>query len=387
MLVGYVGRIDLHGVTGWAADTEHPNSIIEVLIYVDGVRVAKVACSDFRQDLRTLQIYGNGCHGFAHSFSEPLPPRLIDRVTVRFLTTGHILPKGEAQLSKREDLSAIMITAPGRSGTTLMMSHLARSPQVCIAETPPFEVRLISYWATVVSTLTNPADYERSTHPDRLEGDGWRIGSNPFSHSSFAGAFHSQELATEYFYSYCPAQLRDLARKLIVEYYLRLRDDQNKITAPLFAEKCNNLHRPTRRFARQIFPDLKEILLIRDPRDLLCSQLAYFRESTDKLIPHVTHAVQQIMAIAGERSTQVKAIKYEELVRQPERTLSELAQWIGIGFQPLRDMRSADVFKAHATSGSPEASIGRWKIDLPPTLRDACSPIWEEFLQQFSYSP
>jgi hypothetical protein len=385
MLKGHIGRIDPHGVAGWAADTESPDLVVDVLIYVDGKRVAKIACDRFREDLRALKIYGDGHHGFTHAFVEPLPPKFIDNVTVRFAQTGHILPNGEAHLSQRHDLGAIMITAPGRSGTTLMMSHLARSPQVCVAETPPFEVRHISYWATVASTLTSPADYDRSTHPDHLEGDGFKVGSNPFSQNSFADAFRSKELAAEYFGSYSVAQLHELARKMIVEYYLRLMDDQPKLNATLFAEKCNNLHRPTRMFARQIFPNLKEILLIRDPRDLLCSQLSYFRQTTDRLIPDITHAVRQIMGILADESTLVKTIKYEELIQNPETTLAGLARWLEIDLEP-HSARSADVFKAHGTSGSPEASIGRWKADLPPELREKCSSAWHDFLESFSYA-
>ena len=305
MLVGYVDEIDPRGVAGWAADTEIPNSVVEILIYVDGKRLTKVACDRFREDFRVLQIYGEGRHAFSHTFAEPLPLHLVERVSVRFVRTGQLLPKGEARLSERQGLGAIMVTAPGRSGTTLMMSRLAQSPQICVAETPPFEVRHISYWATVVSTLMRAADYERSMHPDQLEGDGFKVGSNPFSHQLYSGAFQSQEIAIEYFNAYCLAEFDDLARKLIVEYYLRVRDDQSKQTASLFAEKCNNLHRPTRLFARRVFPNLKEILLIRDPRDLLCSQLSYFRADPNRTLQGIAHATEELARIKREESDRV----------------------------------------------------------------------------------
>jgi hypothetical protein len=45
------------------------------------------------------------------------------------------------------------------------------------------------------------------------------------------------------------------------------------------------------------------------------------------------------------------------------------------------------MFKVHGTSGSPQASIGRWKSDLPSELRESCSSKWQEFLQEFNYAP
>jgi hypothetical protein len=172
MLVGYVGKIEADFVGGWAADTENPDAAIDVVIYVDGRRVAQVSCNDFRQDLLDLKIYGHGRHGLRYTFPTPLPLNAIDRVTVRFARTGAVVPNGERVSLGWNPLRAILVTAPGRSGTTLMMSRLSVSPQICVAETHPFEVRQISYWATVVATLAGAADFERSMHPDHLEGDG-----------------------------------------------------------------------------------------------------------------------------------------------------------------------------------------------------------------------
>jgi hypothetical protein len=280
MLVGHVDRIGSDFVAGWAAETDSPDTVEEVLVYVNGKRAARIACDRPRPDLRDHGGYGRGNHGFEWRASPPLPDYLLDRIVVRFARSGIAMPRGERAFVP-EGLNAILVTAAGRSGTTLMMQRLSRSPLVCVAEAHPFEVRLISYWATAVRTLTGAADYERSMHPDRLEGDGLKVGANPFSHVSFGHVFHHKTFPDEYFELFVPEELNSVARTVIREYYSRVADDREKPAAQLFAEKNNNLDRKTRIFARRLFPDLREIVLVRDPRDLLCSQVAYFRRDPD----------------------------------------------------------------------------------------------------------
>lgn len=52
-------------LTGWAADTAHPDVLLKLDIYIDGELVAAgIPSADFRQDLLGAGI-GNGCHAFA----------------------------------------------------------------------------------------------------------------------------------------------------------------------------------------------------------------------------------------------------------------------------------------------------------------------------------
>jgi hypothetical protein len=388
MLVGYIGKITGDFIGGWAADTEDPDTVINVVIYFDGKRVAQVPCDIFRPDLRDLKIYGQGNHGLRYVFPTPLPLSAINRVTVRFARTGAIVPNGERVLLDGKSMRAILVTAPGRSGTTLMMSRLFLSPQICVAESPPFEVRLISYWSTVVRTLTASADYERSTHPDKLEGDGFKVGSNPFYHRSFRATFHDRQLESEYFEAYTPAVLNDMAHKLICEYYLRIKADRQKNLATFFAEKSNNLHRPTRQFARTIFPDLKEIVLVRDPRDLLCSQLSYFRNEPEQALRGIAGATRELQRIKQEDGDRVAVVRYEDMILDGERVLQVLSDYLGVEQFPTPEgRREKSVFDVHGTSTSPEASIGRWKSDLSSELQKSCEAIFGAFMSQFGYSP
>jgi hypothetical protein len=266
------------------------------------------------------------------------------------------------------------------------MGRMSLSPQICIAEQHPYEVRQISYWSTVVGTLAAGADFERSTHPDRLEGDGFKVGSNPFSHANYADVFRTGELESEYFRTFVPGQLRDMARTIIEEYYLRLRNDQAKPRAVFFAEKNNNLHRRTRNFACTLFPDLKEIVLIRDPRDLLCSQLSYFRREPDLVLRQITEASHELLRIKRDESDRVVFVKYEDMILEGGPALTRLAEYLGIEpYQVIDDASEKSAFEVHGTSASPEASIGRWKSQLPAEQQSWCTSNWERFLAEFGY--
>jgi hypothetical protein len=268
-----------------------------------------------------------------------------------------------------------------------MMGRLSLSKQICVAEKHPYEIRQISYWATVVATLAGVADFEHSMHPDRLEGDGFKVGSSPFSHPNYADVFQTAELGTEYFRAYVPGQLRDVAHRVIEEYYIRLRGDQGKPHAGFFAEKNNNLLQRTRNFARALFPDLKEIVLIRDPRDLLCSQLSYFRREPDLAVRQITEAVYELLRTKRDESDRVVFVRYEDMILDAEPTLARLADHMGIErFRTPDDAKERSEFEAHATSESPESSIGRWRLQLSEEQRSSCTASWAEFLAEFGYS-
>jgi hypothetical protein len=386
MLVGHVGRITPELIGGWAADTDAPNAVVDVIIYVDGKRVARVSGDHFRQDLRDLEIYGEGRHGFQYHMSPPLPFHVLDRVTVRYARSGAVLPDGERHIQRPGHLDAILVTAPGRSGTTVLMGRLAQSPQICVAQAHPFEVRLISYWATVARTLASKPDYQHSMHPDHLEGDGYKVGSNPFSHADYVDVFRTRELESEYFGSYVPDQLLDLARQMIGEYYSRVRDDQQKPNVVYLAEKSNNLHRPTRDFARALYPRLKEIIVIRDPRDLLCSHVSYFRRSADEAASQISEAAVELMRIRHEEAGRVMFVRYEDMVMEPEPVYRQLAEYLGVEtFGKLTDAGEMPRFRVHGTSESPKASVARWQAQLSAEQQLWCNSNWREILQEFGY--
>jgi hypothetical protein len=416
---GHVDSVTRSSVAGWAADSQHPDRRLELRIELDGREAGRVRAERPRADLAALGKYGDGAHGFQFSFPEELAAGRDYSISVRF-DDGRLLPNGVCVLqadgtraappppkapalptaaggkralpvvesgpvaSANDAPAPILVTAPGRSGTTYLMSCLAASPQIVVAELVPYEVRLLSYYAAAFNVLTAPADLEKSTHPDRLEGDGFHIGFNPFTAGQYAQAFSSRSELDDFQDVYAPHRLGEAIADTVREYYRRLaRDKAKQVT--YFAEKNNNLHRPTRLFVRRVFRGVREIVIVRDPRDVLCSHMSYFSSSRDKAFHHLSHSNRQLLALQAEDRSDTCTIRYEDMIRGDSGTYNRLRQFLGAEIGPIQSQAGSKIFSQHGTSESPEASIGRWREDLPAELRGLCRDQWGGFLERFGY--
>jgi hypothetical protein len=281
----------------------------------------------------------------------------------------------------------VLVTGLARSGTTLLMRRLAGFPEICLADLAPFEVRLLSYYTTAQRILSAPGDFEASTHPDRLEGDGFFVGFNPFHSEHYQPAFREARLHRELFQGFAAARVQDAFRDTIREYYARLAADQGKPAARYFAEKGNNLDERTRHFTRQVFPDTREIVLFRDPRDQLCSYRSWFRLSHEAAFAMISDGCASLLRIREERAASVLLLRYEDLVADPAASLASLAGFLGL---PPRDGADADaeraMFGGHGTSATPADSVGRWRTELTPAEVDQCDHAWSASLAAFGYA-
>ena len=397
---GHVDAISRKFVAGWAADPEQPGHRLALTVTIDGVFAGETVAERLRPDLARLGRFGDGRHGFNFTFTEPLDPTQDHVVLVRYASDGVLLPNGEQRIPRGAqhdeaaatagrrraiagDMTPILVTAPGRSGTTLLMSLLARSPQIVAAELVPYELRLLSYYAALYNVLTAGADLERSTHPDRLEGDGFHIGFNPFNSPQYNVAFRNQAVARDFWENQAPSRLQAFVREVVEEYYARLAQDRGKGRVRYFAEKGNNLHKPTRLFTRETFGPVRELVIVRDPRDVLCSHVAYFSSSEEKAFSQLTHSCRQLMAIKAEGRSDVHVLRYEDMVRGEPSCFEALSQFLGTPIEPENTPKGAEVFRKHGTSESPEASIDRWRTNLPPSMQERCANEWHDFFTAF----
>ncbi len=395
---GHVDAVTRTTVSGWAADGAEPMARLELRVEVDGTEAGRVVAERLRPDLAALGRYGDGAHGFLFTFPRALASECEHRISVRF-DDGRLLPNGArvlpaqagaagegavAKVDRTPRPAPILVTAPGRSGTTFLMSCLAASPEIVVAELVPYELRLLSYYAAAFHVLTAPADLERSTHPDRLEGDGFHIGFNPFHGAQYAQAFRGKPALRDFQDNFAPARIGEAIADTVREYYRRLAADKAK-TAVYFAEKNNNLHKPTRLFVRRVFEGLREVVIVRDPRDVLCSHMSYFASSQEKAFTHLSHSNKQLTSLQEEAGPDVCVIRYEEMIAGDVATFARLRAFLGVEVAPVAEEAGGRIFAKHATSASPAASVGRWRQDLPDALRATCRAEWGEFLTRFGY--
>jgi hypothetical protein len=387
MLTGQVDVIERTHVAGWAADDRHPEIPISVVLFVNGQRYAQHRCDLGLPGLATAVSPFAAGHGFRFNFVPPLPPRLHMRIAVRFVATGAIVPGGERMLAgsdAQKQLKPILITAPGRSGTTMFMERLSRCKEVVIAKSHPYEIRMLSYYASAYHVLTAPADPDRSTHPDRLEGDGYFIGSNPFADSGPKTPFKTVDLQREFFAGYMPDQLMSAFKQIIVEYYQRHCRDQGKNNVIMFAEKNNNIDILPRKFTQATFGDVKEIVLVRDPRDLYCSRRSYFRQETQTAIHQILWGCEQLLLLRENPASDVIFVRYEDIIMGNPDEFRRVSDFLGFEL-PASDTTTdaGSKFATHATSQSPQSSIARWRqqmtADEVETFGQSCHRFFEAF--------
>ena len=395
MRVGNLDYASRHQLAGWAAEERRPDAALTIVIEVDGAVVARIAAGEPRPDLVVERRFATPDHGFTYRFAEMLDPAQPHRIAVRYAAGLELLPGGERIIeadpspriaaAQRSTLSPILVTSPGRSGSTWLMGLLARSPGIVVTEIMPYEMRLVAYYAHAHAVLTAPGDRARSTHPDRIASDRFHIGYNPHNIPPFHDAFHDAATFSSYTDVFLPTAFAESFRRAIVEFYTRLAVDQGKPNARYFAEKTNHLHRPTRRFVRRIFDPVREIVLVRDPRDVLASHLAFFGADADRAFATLTEACRDLLAVRHEGRADVLILRYEDLVTRRSAGLSAVSDFLDLEIDTSQDGAEKNLFQNHATSASPETSIGRWRTILPPALQGRCCEAWKDFLDRFEY--
>jgi hypothetical protein len=386
-MTGHVDTIRHNLVGGWAANLDNLTRPVEVMVIVNGEISGTTVCDLPRPDLAGQ--LGSIRHGFRYVFPEPLPQNREAHVVVASRDTGQPLPNGRKLLAPSSTagwMTPILVTAIGRSGTTLLMHLLAQAPEICVADLYPYELRFLSYYATAFKTLTNTADWDRSMHPDRLGGDGFTVGFNPFFHSAFRSMFRRTGSHTAFFSGAMPCILGEAFRKILLTLYTKLAEDKGKRSVRFFAEKNNNLDQQTRDFAREAFGAAKEIVLVRNPMDLLVSRHAYFKTSDDEAaFADLLAGCRTIMNMRTNAKPDMMFLRYEDMILQPEETFARLSDFLGTHVVPDTTQAVENVFREHATSKTPESSIGRGRRELNLAVQKRAEAAFASFATTFGY--
>ncbi|MDR3531437.1 MAG: sulfotransferase [Rhodopila sp.] len=390
MLVGHIDRLDRHYLSGWALDTDHPNTPIEVIVLVNGQEWGRVIAGDLREDLEALGTHGDGRHGFTYLFVEPLS--LLENYDVTVLgrhegKTATLRPKAIQpfrQSTQRQ--TPILVTASGRSGTTILMKYLRGSPSIVVPDKYPYELKLLTYYGHAFDILSSPGNHGDFPGDDGIRLDPFSSGLNPFNNHQFQDIFPDSTTLYDFFERKAPIHLTAAFRSIISDFYHLLGEKSGRLQSRFFAEKTDILQR-TRGFARMAFDPVKEIILIRDPRDLFCSYRSFWQSRPEEAIPALKATAERILKIrCADHRDDVIFVKYEDLVLRTERALAEVSGFLELD-SPLAPDREADeiLFKKHGTSADVSSSVGRWKDELKAKEIQVFESEFAEFFTAFEY--
>ncbi len=412
---GHAANALYFDVAGWIIGNTQPVLSIEVVCH-DFV-LCRIPVSLARIDVakhhKVIDWAGtSGYHGQVNTLGLPKLFRLSlqavfrgrnesERVRVPFAhIDGAHSGLESGYVAKRQPL---MITALGRSGTTWLMHLLSGANEIAAATSYPYEIRVGVYWMQVLQVLSSPGNHAQSTSPDGFETNIFNIGSNPYFHPAYLSRLDKGGALGSWF---SQKYINDLARfcqQSIDQYYDVLMNDGSTDQSCFFMEKNLGGHIPW--VYSNTYEAPREIVLIRDFRDMFCSSRAFnekrgfaafgkqIANSDEEWIRNRYRGVKKLVDSWKDRKDQAFLLRYEDLILRPEESLKAIFDYLGLessssrAIQLLKNAkRDTPEMKTHRTTRDPASSIGRWKKDMDEDTRRLFDSVFGEVLAEFGYS-
>jgi hypothetical protein len=304
------------------------------------------------------------------------------------------------KLSFEPKLRPLLLTSGGRVGSSLVMSLLAAHPKIVTNGIFPHEMKCFLYWMRSAQVLSSCANHANSTDRFGFEQESYSIGFNPFfDHVSLPSPVRNR--TWEWVQKEYVDSVWDFFARKADEFYCKLAEDQEKQGVLYFAEKAS--FGGILDFCHQLYPRLKEIILVRDPRDVYASIRAFNkrRAATDFGAERARDDFEHVSLLALDmlvwterylrNQNEILLVRYEDLIQDYETELTRVFRFLELDADKevitkvIADGLVPESRTAHMTSHSVESSVGRWKKDLPPNLAEHCSRQFENALRTFGY--
>jgi hypothetical protein len=277
-----------------------------------------------------------------------------------------------------------VIASTGRAGSSLLMARLARHPGIAVAGGHPHEIKLLSYYATVLQTLLSAGDRRQSTHPDTMMARANRffVGFNPYHDLAADKDAHFGPLWN----TIAPDALRTAFRTIIDGYYNQVAAKQDKTEPQFLAEKIGTANIVTES-AHFLFGAVDRIVLVRDPRDVICSSKIFWKRDFEESVRTLRGQFNQLINSHAGLAVRSHVVRYEELLNHPRDTLLAITNFLGLPeFSSEFDHeQEARVFAQHGTSASPAETIGRWRQEMSAEQIEIANRELAPFLTNFGY--
>jgi hypothetical protein len=393
--LGYVDEINRFYVTGWVANESDWQQTLSVDILVNDLGQGCCSANIFREQLDQLHPDATGRYVFKFYFSDPLDMYSQQEVKVRVSGSSYYLIQRDGPIKPVESdpdvgmsrpSGPIIVSTMGRTGSTAVMAVLAQHPNIVVAGAKPYEVEMGCYYAYALRTLVAAGDHTSSLRTDKITAteNRFHIGFNPYFEHGFSSVFTDPQSLQKFRTERLPRRLGRAFRNVILDYYEEVAKDQGIDNPIYFAEKSLP-ERDSRLGIRFMFPGMREIALVRDPRDVVCSATSSNGRSFDQMLEDTVAAAQQMQSILNERRPSVMLMRYEDFMLEHDKTLAAMFRFLGLTLFTLDQQSMRELFGNHATSVSPAASIGRWKTDLTLEQQKKCD-VFAPLLDQFGYS-
>jgi hypothetical protein len=330
------------------------------------------------------------------------------QLTVRaMLEDGSYVPigliRGQRHLSSSDTGSAfnpLLITTIGRSGSTWLCWLLAQHPQIISYKPFENEPRVISYWVQVLKSLSDPMSYLQVFGAD-MSDEEWWIGRT----SPLVSIHEIEQDLLHWLSGPNVAALIEVAQARIQGFYKEVSRLQGRDNVQYFVEKFTSDY-SNQSIIKGIYPQAREVVLIRDPRDIFCSINAYNQKlnrsdfgrgripDDEKYLHFLRDEAGNLLNIYRGQSN-IHLLRYEDLILQPTETISSLLSYLQLDgsvevskmiLEKALSNNSLQEFQQfHRTTQNESASIGRWRTDLDEQLQSKSQEIFKDILEGFGY--
>ena len=391
-----------YGITieGWVLSRRIPIEHVEVLY--EERQLAVVPVDRERPDIAAgfPEVEGAERSGFLATISALRLPERFELVLRTKLADGTRLPLASLRGRRRrlpagsdEEIQPLMVNTIGRSGSTLLVTLLSSHPDVVAFSPFIKDARIATYWAAVIQDLATPASYLAPFDPPDLERPRWWLdgGAAELGDDEVERWLGSESI--ELLAAACRAQIDG--------FYSNLAGPGG---ARYFVEKCLP-YQVVPDLLAEMYPGAREVILVRDFRDMLCSVIAFNRKRGWSDFGYTeggddAQYVREVMlpsltALSGRLqgdATRPYVVRYEDLVLDPEPALAALFEQLGltaedgvVGETVRRAGEATAAMDHHRTSADPAASIGRWHEDLPEEIAAVCNRELGPLLAEFGY--
>ena len=291
----------------------------------------------------------------------------------------------------------ILITTFGRTGSMLLMRLLSSHPEVLSYKPHRFEQRIVSYWIDALLTMASPTSFLRGVAPQGAVADAtWWTGTE----APMPWPLHD-EAVQDWLGGDAVEDLAAVAQQRVEALYDQIAATIGAGDARFFAEKSNLR---VSALAAELYPEGRELFLVRDFRDMVCSVFAYNekrgvsgfgRARADDDVEYVRRLggwAESLARALERRRDRAHVVRYEDLILDREAALAGLLKSIGLDastttVNAMMDSMSEEIpeLSEHRTTASPDRSVGRWRSDMSPELVAASDEAFGPALELFGY--
>jgi hypothetical protein len=327
-------------------------------------------------------------------------------------------------------IQPLIVNSLGRSGSTWLMYLLSKHPNIVVDGQYPFESQASKYWLyTLLKFVAESPNYLNVTaSTDEFFNIvmQWAC-ANFYSRVAISeqwfGHTHIEQLAT-----FCQQSIDSFYTQIAVRHGCLMNLDDGHYSKRITVRNWINgliqklLHRTTTasaslyfaekfgpgysaRIFYELYPNAKEIFLVRDFRDMLCSSLSFNKklgtdgfglsanQPEDDMVRVTQFRAQCLLATWQRRSPQAHLVRYEDLVLNPIPTLQAVFNYLNLEHNPTmiesfleKSLEDNATLRDHQTATHPKNSIGRWQYDLSHSLKALCQQELVEELKAFGYT-